>query len=107
MSYEDQARLRADGPLQSRTSTAVFEQATIFKDDGRADIAALARRHLGYAAGVLEVWMPFVATAPGFADHADDTSAITDADLLAAVQGGWPVVASVYYQADGTPIPNP
>lgn len=104
MSYADQVMLRTDSSLQSRTSVSVFEQATVYTNDGRPDIAALADRHLRDAAGVLMIWMPFIAAAPGFADRTEDTSQITDGDLLAAVQGMWPKVASVYYAPDGTPV---
>lgn len=103
MSYLAQAELRVDGPLQARTVACVFEQATIYTDDGRPDIAALADLHLRDSTTVLGVWMPFVAAAPGFADH-ESSEDITDADLLAAVQADWPKVASVFYNADGTPI---
>lgn len=104
MSYEQQTRLRSDGSLQARTSAVVFEQALIFKDDGRLDMAALAKRHLADASEVLTIWMPYMAATPGFADHALDTSQITDADLLAATQAHWPTVASVFYNDDGSPI---
>lgn len=104
MSYQDQITLRTDVSLQGRASACVFEQALIFKDDGRPDIAALAQRHLADPAGVLAIWVPYIAATPGFADHADDTSQITDADLLAAVQALWPTVADAFYHDDGTPI---
>lgn len=104
MSYEQQVQLRADGALQGRTSACVFQEAYTFKDDGRPDIAALANRHLIDSNEILTIWMPFIAAAPGFADNADDTSLITDGDILAAVQGMWPSVAPLYYNTDGTPI---
>jgi hypothetical protein len=104
MSYEQQVKLRADGSFQGRTSAVVFEQALIFKDDARPDIAALARRHLADAGEVLSIWMPYMAATPGFADHANDTSLITDGDLLAATQAHWPTVSNVFYADDGTPV---
>lgn len=102
MSFVNQAALVADQAFQSRGAACVFQQAEIFKDDGRADIAALALRHLQIPVEIGNVWPAFLAAAPGFADQAD-SSAITDAQILSAVQADWPTVAQAHYNADGTP----
>lgn len=101
MSYASQAALVVDEEFQDRGSAAVFGQAVIFKDDGRADLAALAKRHMRVPAEIPVIWAAFLAAAPGFADQ-PESSAITDADILAAVQSGWPTVAAVHYNPDGS-----
>jgi hypothetical protein len=105
MTLAGQASLVDDTALQGRAAACVFGQAEIYKDDGRPDIAALARYHLKSPSLIQTIWAPFIAAAPGFADHAGDSSAITDGDLLATVQADWPTVAALWFAPDGTPVP--
>lgn len=97
MSYENSARLGFDPSFRDRTITCCKEQALVFKDDGRPDIAALADsiiRNPSNAQGVVEL----VCVAPGFGDQTDP-SAITDGEILSAVQAQWPTYAAVVYEA--------
>lgn len=97
MSYESRADLATSPEFRERVLACAVEQALVFKDDGRADIAALADsilRATENAGGLV----PLVAAAPGFGD-ALDQSAITDGDILSAVQYAWPVYAEVLYPA--------
>jgi hypothetical protein len=110
MSYLSQWRLTYDADFVARSRAAMTNQAAIYKDDERGDIAALADDLL--TAATPQVSLTFVsvlAAAPGFADEADngdgtvDSSRITDAELLAALQAQWPAVAALFFAADGTP----
>jgi len=101
MSFQNQANLVTDQEFQSRCSACVFTQAQTFKDDGRQDIAALAKRHLQVPTEIPVIWAAFMAASPGFADQTDP-AAITDGDILSSVQANWPTVASVHYNPDGT-----
>jgi hypothetical protein len=103
MSYETMAALSADETFKGRVTACCQEQALIFKDDGRADIASLARVIIAdpsNAAGVFEL----VCVSPGIKDAADSAS-VTDGEILAATQAAWPVYAAVLFpQPD---VPNP
>jgi hypothetical protein len=106
MSYLSQWRLAADDDFVSRSRAALVEQAEVFKDDDRADIASLATSLL--TADNPQETLTFVgllAAAPGFAlkvDQGDGTvnsSLVADAEILAAVQALWPTVAALFYPA--------
>ena len=103
MSYEQISRLVLDEPLAQRVQACVWEQASIFIDDGRGDIAAFANQTLRSPISIKSMWMPVIANSPGFAEKVDDTTQITDGDLLASVQANWPRLAKLYYNDDGTP----
>ena len=103
MTYENQHKLLEDSAFQNRGAACVFEQAEIFKDDGRPDIAALAKYHLRSPGNITYTWGSYLAAAPGFADSADDSTAIDDGQILAAVQADWPTVAAVYFDSTGEP----
>ena len=95
MSYANQAALSADEAFESRVTSCCIEQALVFKDDGRADMAGLARTIItdpSNARGVFEL----VCVAPNFRDITDSTTA-PDADILAAVQANWPTYAAVLF----------
>lgn len=110
MTYLGITRLQADGRFIERTDAALTEQGMYFKDATAADYVALARGVLvGEPVSVRRVFTAILAAAPGFAAAAEtpsggvDASAISDADLLAAVQADWPTVAALFYLPDGTP----
>jgi hypothetical protein len=111
MSYLTQWRLAYDDEFVSRSRAALTQQAEVFKDDDRADIAALATSLLT-AANPQEslTFVGLLAAAPGFGDTVDqgdgtvNSSLIADADILAAVQAEWPTVAALFYGADGGPV---
>lgn len=111
MSYRSQYQLAADVGFQSRTQATLTEQGLVFKDDGRADIAALATDLLKGPNARTFTFVNLLAGSPGFADSVDqgegviDSSVITDPQLLSAVQALWPTVAGLFYSSDGTPIP--
>lgn len=110
MSYLSQWRLAADDEFNSRCRAAMVQQADVYKDDDRGDISALAVSLLTAAnpqEGLTFVGM--LAAAPGFGDKVDqgdgtvNSSLISDAEILAAVQADWPTVAGLFYAGDGTP----
>jgi len=101
MSYATRAALGFDAAFRDRCIACAREQALIFKDDGRPDMAALADSILengGNANGLVDL----VIMAPNFADTTD-SSTVADADILAATQAQWPVYAGVVYGVDEPP----
>jgi hypothetical protein len=110
MSYQAVAQLDSDPMFQGRTRSAAIEQAETFKDSARGDFKALAFDVLrGGSNGVLALTR-MGAAGPGIGDKVDngdgtiDQSKVTDADLLSLTQANWPVVASLFWNEDGTPI---
>lgn len=95
MSYANSAALATDEAFTGRVTTCCVEQALVFQNDGRPDMAALARIIIGdpsNAQGVVNL----VCVAPGFGDSADGAS-IDDPSILAAVQAQWPTYAAVMF----------
>jgi hypothetical protein len=110
MSYLSQWRLAADDEFVSRCRAALVGQAEVFKDDDRADIAALATSLLTAATPQESLtFIGLLAAAPGFADKVDqgdgtiNSSLIVDGEILSAVQAEWPTVAALFYGPDGGP----
>ena len=110
MSYLSQWRLAADDQFVSRSRAALTQQAEVFKDDERADIASLATSLLtAENPQETNTFVGLLAAAPGFADKVDEgdgnvnSSLIADDEILAAVQGLWPTVAALFYANDGGP----
>jgi hypothetical protein len=103
MSYLSQARLAVDGPFVARSRAALTNQSLIFKDDGRADIAALAESLLKVGnPQEINTFLDVLAASPGFAEMVDtgdgiDSTQITDGDILSAVQAEYPTVAALFY----------
>lgn len=95
MSYQAQAELAADQQFAQRITACTSEQAQAFSSDPDAAVASLAERILADAGLGLSWFLWPVATAPGFGD-AGGQGAITDPQLLAAVQALWPTVAAVH-----------
>jgi len=95
MSYENQAGLAQDEAFEARVTSCCVEQALVFQNDGRADIAALARIIIGDPSNARGVFN-LVCVAPGFGD-ATDSSAITDPQVLGAVQAQWPTYAAIMF----------
>jgi hypothetical protein len=110
MTYLAQWNLTNDAGFTSRSRAAITEQASIFKDDARPDWVALANAALRSDLEPLTTFQTVLGAAPGFADTAGrddgtvDSSLISDDEIRAAVQADWPTVASLYYNADGTPL---
>lgn len=91
MSYEDQAALASDGEFNSRLSAALTTEGRSKTTDPLGQLVMNSPQH-----GVT-VFMPFVSSAPGFADKygTGGQASITDGDLLSAVQASWADVATV------------
>ena len=109
MSYLSQSQLETDAAFGDRCRAAITNQALIFKDDERGDIAALAEAMLRGEAPGTGTFVRTLAASPGFAATADNgdgtvnSSLISDDDILAAVQAEWPTVAALFYANDGGP----
>lgn len=91
MTYLDQAGLASDPEFSRRLSSAVVTEA-------RADISdPLAKLVMNSPQQGVIVFMPFISSAPGFADKygAGGSATIPDIDILAAVQASWNDVAAV------------
>jgi hypothetical protein len=93
MTYADTAALAADPDYGSRLAACVVTESLGKPDDALAD--AVLRNGPGYA---VNVFGPTVASAPGFGDKyaTGGAAAVTDADLLSAVQASWARLAGVY-----------
>jgi hypothetical protein len=102
MTYATRAALGFDAQFRDRIITCSKEQALVFKDDGRPDIAALARSIIenpGNAQGLVEL----VVVAPDFVDVTDSTT-VEDPAILSAVQANWPTYAEVVYEPEEPPV---
>ena len=109
MSYLSQWQLTYDDGFVSRSRAAITNQSVIFKDDGRADISALAESLLtGADPQETNTFLSMLGAAPGFAESADngdgtvDSSQITDEEILAAVQAEYPTVAALFHPTEET-----
>jgi len=92
MTYQSQADLAVDAEFGARLGAALTGESR-----GRpAD--PLAKVILNYPQQGVSWFMPFTASAPTFADKyaGGGQSAITDADLLSAVQADWAAVTAVH-----------
>jgi hypothetical protein len=110
MSYQSIAQLTGDPDFNGRSQSAAAEQANTFKDDPRADCAALSRAVLRGETDKMAAFTRAAAAGPGIGDKVDtgdgtiDQTLVTDSDLLSLTQTNFPVVASLYYRFDGTPV---
>jgi hypothetical protein len=97
MSYASRAALANDPGFRSRTTTCCVEQALVFTNDGRPDMAALADAIILSDANAGPL-VDLVAVSPNFVDTTDPAT-VEDGDILAAVQATWPTYAAVAYPA--------
>jgi hypothetical protein len=110
VSYLAVDQLTNDAVFAGRSRAAVVEQSEIFKDDGRADIAATADEALRGNGEIYLAFTRMAAAGPGIGDKVDNGDGtisqenVTDADLLSLTQANFPTVASLYFAADGTPL---
>jgi len=111
MTFTAQWQLTYDDAFVSRSRACLNGESDFRVNDGRPDIAALAKSLL--RDDNPNEWVTFqtmLGAAPGLADKADngdgtiDSSKITDEEILSNVQSEYPTVAALYYTADGTPI---
>jgi len=100
MSYAEMSGLAKDQEFAGRLASAVCEQAKGRKTKYVAQ-AALRSPETGAS-----MFMPFVSTEPGFSDAYGEggQAAITDGQILSAVQANWDRVATVWTPI-GTPEP--
>jgi hypothetical protein len=100
MSFLDQAHLAQDSVFAERLGAGLTKEA---KPKGSTDLAALVMRSPAEGA---RVFMPFIASSPTFDTmYAEGgQEAITDGDLLAAMQANWDLVEAVYFPPTEEPV---
>jgi hypothetical protein len=96
MTFADTAALAADPDYRTRLAACVTTEALGKPDDPLAD--DVLRNGPGFATAVFG---PTVASAPGFGDKyaGGGSAAVTDGDLLSAVQASWVRLSGVYAPA--------
>jgi hypothetical protein len=107
MGYEEQNRLTNDLAFQMRIQACLIEQATDnYRNAADPSYVALANDIIKNSGGgvSLNTFYSLVGTAPGLADDAVgtppdefDSSRVTDAQIMSAVQGEWPYVANLFF----------
>jgi hypothetical protein len=102
VSYQTQTALADDPAFQARVKACCVQQANTFKDSSTPAEAELADAVIRNQGAELISFYNTSAASPGFADTVDqgdgtiDSSLILDAEILATVQGVWPLVAGAY-----------
>jgi hypothetical protein len=91
MTYQAQADLSQDEAFAERLGAALTTE-------GRARTDYVARVVMTYPPQGVQWFMPFISSAPGFADKfaTGGQESITDGDLLSAVQASWADVGAVH-----------
>jgi hypothetical protein len=111
MSYQTQAALTGDPDWIGRCFAAATEQANGYRNDARPDWVALAEAVQRGESDKLSTFVRLDAAAPGVGDQVDngdgtiDQAKVADAELLSATQAVWQVIAPLYYDPEGNPIP--
>jgi hypothetical protein len=111
MSYLSQAQLSDDDVFRRRSRAAAQQQADIYLNDARPNFIALSQAVLRDEAGPVSSFTRLNAAGPDIAEKVDngdgtiDQAKVTDEDLLSLTQANWPVVAGLYYDASGAPLP--
>jgi len=97
MAFTDIAALAADPGYQSRLAACVFNETLAKPSDYFTD--TILRVGPGFA---VQAFGPTVASAPGFGDKYTEggQEAVTDGDLLSAVQANWTRIAALYLPPD-------
>jgi hypothetical protein len=93
MSYQNQANLATDPLFTQRLAAGLAQEA---QSKPMVDLAGMIMRNPTEGA---RVFMPFVASAPGFdTTYADNgQEGITDLMMLSAIQSAWPKVEALYF----------
>jgi hypothetical protein len=91
MSYESQAGLAGDQAFNQRLQSALTTEGRTKPTD------PLGKLIMNSPMQGATVFMPFVSSAPGFADKYTNggQAGVTDGDLLSAVQASWADVTTV------------
>lgn len=91
MSYADQSALSSDPEFNRRTTAALTTEGRAKPAD---PLGAMIMRSPQQG---VSAFMPWLSSAPGFADKygSGGQQAISDGDILAAVQANWADVAAV------------
>jgi hypothetical protein len=92
MSYQDVYNLGTDPQFRNRLAATLTTESVVKTNDPLADQA------LRNPDATSTWFMPFISSAPGFADKYANTGqeSILDAEMLSAVQAAWPKVADLY-----------
>jgi hypothetical protein len=93
MTYQNTADLANDPNYRERLSAAAFTEALGKPGDGLADFILRNPPMVAF-----NVFGPPVASSPGFGDKfaTGGQAAVTDGDLLSAVQANWARLAGLY-----------
>ena len=91
MSYAIQSMLNSDQTFMARIQAAITTEAR-----GKVDADPLASAIMASPPRGASMFMPWISSAPGFADkyQSEGQTGITDGDILAAVQAEWSGVAT-------------
>jgi hypothetical protein len=98
MTYQDQANLAADPQFVQRLTACTVEQANIFKDDGRPEMANLGNAVLTDPGATIAWFVWPLATLPGFGDAfaTDGSDGVTDGMMLSGTQTVWPTIGALH-----------
>lgn len=92
MSYQSQADLALDQQFNQRLGAALTTES-------RAQVTdSLGKLIMSFPSQGIAWFMPFISSAPGFADKYANggQTQITDGDLLSAIQAEWADVKTVH-----------
>jgi hypothetical protein len=108
VSYDAQAQLTRDPTFTGRCDSAAVQQAGTFAD-GTPDVVALSDGVLRGDPALLAAFVRLDAAGPGIADKVEagdgiDQALVLDADLLSLTQANWPIIAGLYFDAEGKRI---
>jgi hypothetical protein len=113
MSYQTQALLYEDPDFTGRRCrSCLFQKASeVYQETGSApDVQALSNALLKDEAAIMSTFLRAICAAPGFADIVDngdgtiDSLKVSDDDVLAAVTELYPIIATLFFTSDGTPV---
>jgi hypothetical protein len=113
VSYRVIDALTQDAIFGGRNRAACVEQAQTFHADARPAWVAVADACLRGDGTIYNAFTRLAAGGPGIGDKGTgpdgepDQTLILDADILALTQANWPTIAVLYFEEDGTPVPQP
>lgn len=91
MTYQGKADAYADPATRARIAACSSEQAYVYVNDGRPDIAWLAQQVIALSPQALSALAAGVCSGPNGENLAED------GPLVSAVQSIWPTVAAALY----------